>query len=130
MMEVTPFRAWDACPTSRRSSVKGWSGMSGGPNLHENGNWGAAYDGKDRVWGNIVDDEQLVKPYAYLKNRVRDFYDLGRNYKNALSLSGGTERTNYFVSLSQNSVDGVIPTSQDSYNRYTLATVARIRQAR
>ena len=63
-----------------------------------NGNWGDSYDGKDRVWGNIVDDEQLVKPYAYLKNRVRDFYDLGRNYKNALSLSGGTERTNYFVS--------------------------------
>lgn len=109
-------------PDEQTQFGQGWSGMSGGPNLHENGNWGAAYDGKDRVWGNIVDDEQLVKPYAYLKNRVRDFYDLGRNYKNALSLSGGTERTNYFVSLSQNSVDGVIPTSQDSYNRYTLAT--------
>lgn len=109
-------------PDEQTQFGQGWSGMSGGPNLHENGNWGAAYDGKDRVWGNIVDDEQLVKPYAYLKNRVRNFYDLGRNYKNALSLSGGTERTNYFVSLSQNSVDGVIPTSQDSYNRYTLAT--------
>lgn len=82
-------------PDEQTQFGQGWSGMSGGPNLHENGNWGAAYDGKDRVWGNIVDDEQLVKPYAYLKNRVRDFYDLGRNYKNALSLSGGTERTNY-----------------------------------
>lgn len=86
-------------PDEQTQFGQGWSGMSGGPNLHENGNWGAAYDGKDRVWGNIVDDEQLVKPYAYLKNRVRDFYDLGRNYKNALSLSGGTERTNYFVYL-------------------------------
>ncbi|MCF2710035.1 SusC/RagA family TonB-linked outer membrane protein, partial [Bacteroides pyogenes] len=106
-------------PEEQSQFGQGWSGDRA---LDENGNWGAPYDGKDRVWGRIVDNEQQVKPYVFLKNRVRDFYTLGHNFKNSLSLSGGTAKTNYFVSLSQNSLDGVIPTSQDSYNRYTIAT--------
>lgn len=101
---------------------QGWSGDTGDANLHENGNWGAAFDGKMRVWGNIVDNEQKMKPYAYLENRIRDFYDLGIDYKNAVSLSGGNDKTNYYFSLSQNSMDGVIPTAQDSYDRYTVST--------
>lgn len=109
-------------PAEQDQFGQGWSGMSGGGNLQENGNWGAAYDGKLRAWGHVVDNEQLFKPYAYLENRVRDFYETGMNFKNALSLSGGTEKTDYYVSLSQNNVDGVIPTGQDSYNRYTLST--------
>ena len=100
---------------------QGWSGDRA---LDENGNWGAAYDGKDRVWGNIVDNSQQIKPYVFLKDRVRDFYDYGKNVKNSVSLSGGNASTNFFLSLSQNSVDGVIPTDSDSYDRYTIATKA------
>lgn len=106
-------------PEEQSQFGQGWSGHRA---LDENGNWGAPYDGKNRVWGRIVDSEQQVKPYVFLKDRVRDFYDLGQSYKNSLSLSGGTTKTTYFVSLSQNSLDGVIPTSQDSYDRYTIAT--------
>lgn len=98
---------------------QGWSGKRA---LDENGNWGAPYDGQDRVWGNVVDNSQLVKPYVFLENRVRDFYDLGLSTKNSLSASGGDGRTNYFLSFSQNSVDGVIPTDADSYDRYTIST--------
>lgn len=98
---------------------QGWSGDHA---LDENGNWGPAYDGEDRLWGNIVDMGQQIKPFSYLDNRIRDFFDYGQSYKNAISLSGGTEKTNYFASFSQNSIDGVIPTDQDSYKRYTIAT--------
>lgn len=111
-------------PDEQKQFGQGWGGSSGGGNLQENGNWGAAYDGKDRVWGHIVDNEQQIKPYSYVENRIRDFFDLGMNYKNAISMSGGTSKTNYFVSLSQNHVDGVIPTNKDSYDRYTLGTRA------
>lgn len=97
---------------------QGWSGKRA---LDENGNWGAPYDGKDRVWGNVVDNSQLVKPYKFLKNRVRDFYDLGESYKNSISAAGGNETTKYFLSFSQNSVDGVIPTDADSYDRFTIS---------
>lgn len=106
-------------PKPQSQFGQGWSGDRA---LDENGNWGAPYDGKDRVWGNIVDNSQQIKPYVFLKDRVRDFYDYGTNIKNSVSMSGGTAETTYFLSLSQNSVDGVIPTDQDSYDRYTIAT--------
>jgi TonB-linked SusC/RagA family outer membrane protein len=100
---------------------QGWSGDRA---LDENGNWGARFDGKPRVWGNVVDGSQQLKPYVYLKDRIRDFYDLGIGYNNALALSGGNRQTKYHVSVSQNFLDGPIPTDDDSYNRYTIATNA------
>ncbi|PWD97556.1 SusC/RagA family TonB-linked outer membrane protein [Marinilabilia rubra] len=106
-------------PEVQRQFGQGWSGDRA---LDENGNWGAPYDGRDRVWGNEVDNHQLIKPYAFLEDRVRDFFDYGENIKNSLSLSGGNANTTYFLSLSQNAVDGVIPTDADSYDRYTIAT--------
>ena len=98
---------------------QGWSGDRA---LDENGNWGPVYDGKNRVWGNNVDNGLQVKPYVFLKDRVRDFYETGKNMKNSISLSGGNATTNFLLSLSQNSVDGVIPTNSDSYKRYTIGT--------
>ena len=106
-------------PSEQTQFGQGWSGDR---EIEENGNWGAAYDGVDRVWGRVVDNSQKLKPYVYLKNRVRDFYDTGIDYSNAVSFTGGTNKTDYYLSLSQNSIDGVIPTSQDTYDRYTLST--------
>jgi len=108
-------------PDEQTMFGQGWSGDRA---LDENGSWGARFDGKDRVWGNMVDNSQKLKPYVYLKNRIRDFYDLGFGYDNSLSFTGGTEQTLYHVSASQNHLDGPIPTNTDSYNRYTIATNA------
>ncbi|MDO4691702.1 MAG: SusC/RagA family TonB-linked outer membrane protein [Porphyromonadaceae bacterium] len=98
---------------------QGWNGARA---LDENGNWGSPFDGKDRVWGRVIDGKQQTKPYVYLEDRVRDFYEIGQGYKNAISLSGGNAKTNYFLSLSQNTVDGVIPGDHDNYKRYTMST--------
>lgn len=108
-------------PEEQTMFGQGWSGDRA---LDENGSWGARFDGKDRVWGNIVDSSQKSKPYVYLKNRIRDFYDLGFGYENSLSLSGGTAQTLYHLSVSQNNLDGPIPTNTDSYNRFTIASNA------
>jgi TonB-linked SusC/RagA family outer membrane protein len=108
-------------PSEQTLFGQGWGGDRA---LDENGNWGTRFDGKDRVWGYVVDNSQQLKPYVYLENRIRDFYDLGLGYNNALSLSGGTEQTQVHVSMSQNNIDGPIPTDDDSYNRYTLAANA------
>jgi len=108
-------------PSEQTMFGQGWSGDHA---LDENGSWGSRFDGKERVWGNVVDNSQQLKPYVYLKNRVRDFYDLGLGFDNSLSLTGGTEQTRYHVSMSQNHLDGPIPTNTDSYNRYTIATNA------
>ena len=106
-------------PKEQKQFGQGWSGDR---YLEENGNWGPAFDGKDRVWGNVVDNSQMIKPYKYLENRIRDFYTTGVGYKNSLSLLGGNDKTNYFFSFSQNHQDGPIPTDNDSYDRYTLST--------
>jgi len=64
------------------------------------------------------------KPYVYLKNRIRDFYDYGIGFNNAVSLTGGNDKTQFHASVSQNSIDGPIPTNDDSYKRYTIASNA------
>lgn len=106
-------------PSEQKMFGQGWSGDR---ELPENGNWGARFDGKDRVWGNIVNNSQQLKPYVYLKNRIRDFYDFGVGYNNAISFTGGTDLTQFHTSISQSSIDGPIPTDNDSYDRYTIAT--------
>ena len=100
---------------------QGWSGDRA---LDENGSWGSAFDGKMRPWGNIVGDEQLMTANSYKNNRVRDFYDLGVGYNNAVSFSGGNEKSTFRASVSQNHVDGPIPTDDDSYTRYTIGANA------
>jgi TonB-linked SusC/RagA family outer membrane protein len=96
---------------------QGWSGDRA---LDENGNWGAPFDGKDRTWGNIVGDEQLMIPNTYKKNRIRDFYDFGIGYNNSVSFTAGNENSTLRASVSQSHVDGPIPTDDDSYDRYTI----------
>jgi hypothetical protein len=45
-----------------------------------------------------------------------------RVINNSLSLSGGNETTNYYMSVSSNNVDGVYPGAVDVYDRYTIST--------
>lgn len=106
-------------PLRQSTYGQGWSGDYA---LDENGNWGPEYDNQNRPWGYVVDNSQQVKPYSFVENRIEDFYDLGVNYKNAISAYGGNENTNYFLSFSQNSVDGVNPGDVDTYDRYTIST--------
>lgn len=97
---------------------QGWSADRA---LDENGSWGAIFDGKERPWGNIVGDEQLMIPNTYKKDRIRDFYDYGIGFNNSVAFSGGTDRSSFRTSISQTREDGPIPTNDDSYNRYTIA---------
>ena len=106
-------------PTEQTMFGQGWSGDRA---LDENGSWGPRFDGKERVWGNIVDNSQQLKPYVYLNNRIRDFYDFGIGHNNAVSLTGGTEKTQFHASVSQSYIDGPIPTNDDSYKRYTISS--------
>lgn len=98
---------------------QGWGGDHA---LTENGNWGPRYTNADRLFGFVVDNSQMIKPYSFVESRIRDFYDYGINYKNSISASGGNETTNYFLSVSNNNTDGVYPDAVDTYDRTTLST--------
>ncbi len=87
--------------------------------LNENGSWGPAFDGSLRLWGNIYNNSQKLKPFLPQKDNVKDFFDYGMKYSNSVSLSGGSDKTTYYSSLSYIKQDGLIPTDIDLYNKYT-----------
>ena len=87
----------------------------------ENGSWGPKLDGKPRLWGSVVDNSQLIKPFSAIKNNLRNFYNTGTEYNNTLGLSGGNEITRFYFSYGNVTSDGVIPTTTDYLQRNTFA---------
>lgn len=91
------------------------------PNITENTSWGPRFDNKVRLWGQVIDGYQQYKPYQAQKNNIKDFFDVGQNFNNSISLSGGNEKGTYYVSYSNIYADGIFPTDADKYNRHTFA---------
>jgi TonB-linked SusC/RagA family outer membrane protein len=79
------------------------------PDTRENTSWGPKFDGVDRVWGNIVGNQQRSKPYVALPNNVREFFDLGKTWTNTVSLGGGDAKSNYIISASNVQQSGITP---------------------
>ena len=87
----------------------------------ENGSWGPRFDGSMTVWGNIYNNSQKIKPYLPYEDNVKDFFDTSLRYNNSVSFNGATDRSDYYVSFSQTSDDGIVPTDADSYDKYTFS---------
>ena len=87
----------------------------------ENGSWGPKFDGSTLRYGREYRASQQIKSYVPIENNIKDFFDTGFRYSNSLSFNGATDKSNYFVSFSQISDDGIIPTSKDSYEKYTFS---------
>ena len=87
----------------------------------ENGSWGPALDGSEQLWGWIYNGSQGLKSYLPIKNNIKDFFSTGFRYNNSISFNGATDKSNYFVSLSQIKDDGIIPQDKDTYTKYTVS---------
>lgn len=87
----------------------------------ENGSWGPRFDGVKRVYGYVYNNTQRVKSYRAIKNNIRDFFDTGITFNNSVSFNGATDKSDYFVSLSNVNDNGIYPTRADSYNKYTFS---------
>lgn len=96
----------------------GWSGLN---DLAQNGSWGPKLDGKIRPWGSVVDNSQLIKPYSYVPNNIRHFYNTGTEANNSIALSGGNDQSRFYLSYSNVTSDGIIPTQADYLQRNTFA---------
>ena len=96
-------------------------GWSGNHTMIENGSWGPRFDGSMQLYGNIYNNSQKMKPYVAVEDNMRNFFDTGFRYSNSLSFNGATEKSTYFVSFSQISDNGIIPTDADSYDKYTFS---------
>jgi TonB-linked SusC/RagA family outer membrane protein len=105
-------------PDFQNTFGQGWSGHFA---FEENGSWGPKMDGKDRLWGNVVDNSQQIKPFSPQYDNLKDFFERGQSFMNSVSVSGGTDKATYYLSYGNVSEDGVIPTDADSYNRNTFS---------
>ncbi len=83
----------------------------------ENFSWGLPFDGKERPWGQIIDGQQQNKKYEAIPTNVKDYFNTGVTYTNTLGLSGGNEKSTYYLSLSALKGTGIIPNTQNKkYN--------------
>ncbi|RYY99712.1 MAG: SusC/RagA family TonB-linked outer membrane protein [Chitinophagaceae bacterium] len=105
-------------PTMQESFGQGWDGQFWSP---ENGSWGPRLDGRDRLWGAPVDNSQLLKPFSFVKNNIRDFYENGTEFNNSVSLSGGSDLLNFYLSYGNVNSDGPMPSKADYLNRHTFS---------
>lgn len=86
----------------------------------ENGSWGPRFDGVERTYGYVYNNSQRVKSYKAIKNNLRSFFDTGVMFNNSVSFDGATDKSDFYVSLSNINNNGVYPTNADSYNKYTF----------
>jgi TonB-linked SusC/RagA family outer membrane protein len=115
-------------PHLQQSYGQGWNGVdfSGLPAgglgaTNENGSWGPAFNGETRVWGQIVNASQQLKPYVNLENNIKDFYDTGTTYTNSIRVSGGGETSDFSLIFTRVDTDGIIPTDADALTRNTFS---------
>jgi len=100
---------------------QGWAGEF---ILSENGSWGPKLDGVVRPWGATgagtgatIGAKQLIKPFSAIKNNVPNAFDTGLEMNNNISVNGGTEVSQYFISYGNTYSNGVLPGSPDLYRK-------------
>ena len=104
-------------PNYQSKYGQGWDGQHF---LGENGSWGPAFDGTPRVWGNVVDNAQLLKPYSFQEDQLENFFDTGSSRISNVAISGGSGDSTVRLSYSNTQQDGIYPTDADSFERNTL----------
>lgn len=105
-------------PTLQNKFGQGWNATFV---LGENGSWGPRLDGIMRPWGSIVDNSQLIKPFSFIDDNIRDFYTTGLELNNTIAISGGSDKSTFYFSYGNVQSDGVIPTKSDYLGRNTLS---------
>ena len=105
------------------SGYKTCNGCGGGIDIFmgENFAWGAELDGRMIPWtgapadadGNLIPlnngkIEQLVRPYSAVKDNLQNFFDLGNTARNSVSIDGGTEKFNYYLSYTNFTNNGIV----------------------
>lgn len=101
----------------------------------ENGSWGPKLDGRLHDWGAYSTEDYgpgyvpdfypgfkvMNKPFSYIEDNMRNFYETGMEYQNNISVSGGDEKNSFAMSYGNTYSDGVVPTNADLYKRNIFA---------
>jgi TonB-linked SusC/RagA family outer membrane protein len=84
----------------------------------ENWSWGAPFTGQVQPWGQQIDGVRQEKPYSAVEDNVKDFFKTGFATTNNLSLSGGGDKSTFFLGINSLNSNGINPGNKDTYNKY------------
>jgi len=118
---TTAFTQVLRTPRYQSTFGQGWDGVH---YLGENGSWGPRFDNQPRVWGNVVNNSQLLKPYSFQEDQLENFFTTGTSRINAISLSGGHGDSTVRMSYTNTQQDGIYPTDADSFERNVISVAA------
>ena len=100
-------------PTTQNVFGQGWPNLA----FEENGSWGPRLNGIVQNWGTEVDGVSQQKPFSYVENNLRNFYETGIDHTNELSISGGGENNSFVFSYGNVGQRGITPGNVDRYTR-------------
>jgi TonB-linked SusC/RagA family outer membrane protein len=88
----------------------------------ENQQYGDPFNGEDRLIGRVVEDGgKLILPYSNVKNGRKKSFDIGRTINNQVALSGGDEKSTFYMSLENNNTTGIVPNDKSQRTSVRLA---------
>ncbi|HVG39969.1 MAG TPA: SusC/RagA family TonB-linked outer membrane protein, partial [Chitinophagaceae bacterium] len=83
---------------------------------------GVFFNGDDRktslVWGPRIDTLRVNGSPVFNRNPMKDFFQTGKTYTNTISVGGGSDRANYFLSYSYLDQKGTVP--ETDFKRHAL----------
>lgn len=89
---------------------------------YENQTFGPEFNGQMVILGGkLVDGSYQMVPYSAIKNQKRDFFNTGIKMQNDISVSGGDDKSHFYLSAQDVTSTGTIP---DDTNRRTSARMA------
>lgn len=107
----------------------------------ENGSWGPRFDGRkhawgpyapypaDKVYGTMPEGFQVQsKPFSFVENNIRDFYQMGFEMNNNLAISMSGKDMGLVLSYGNASSTGVLPMNSDRFERNTLSLRGNIKR--
>ena len=90
-------------------------GVNGILDANSGNNWGAKMDGREYI--NHLGESRL---YSAQTNNVKDFFKTGINAYNTISISGGGEKTQGYLSYTNNQVEGIVPNNKIGSHNFNL----------
>ncbi len=110
--------SWDY---AQEHGIEGMRKMSAGRNRLTRGSWGAPYDGlpHEDQFGNVF-------PYSPQPNTFQNYFEKEFKAKNTLTVTGGNDNVNYYLSYSNMYVDGYVPKNKITRNNFNLRTIGKI----
>jgi TonB-linked SusC/RagA family outer membrane protein len=87
----------------------------------ENGSWGPRLDGRMHEWGSKNLKPAMEKPFSYVKNNIRNFYQTGTEMNNSVSVRYGTDKLGLYASYGNLASTGILPNDGDTYARNTFS---------